>query len=195
MAWLDRYKNETILVCNEENHNKFWACRYDESTKIVHSRWGRIGTGGQTQQVTMANDYEAAELIDKKRREKGRKGYNPVDRKKFDEMNLQAAIVGTNNKCHSLRWVNVKEAGFSLATDTELQDPNCNPGIWINVQTKKVYDGRSGFEFLLTADHVYDLPIVANTSTIMKFARAITKSSPLYELIRKVEEAVGRSLA
>lgn len=188
MAWCDRYKNEKIVICQEGPSNKFWAAHYDEATKTVHIRWGRIGQSGQTQEKSFESEYAAANFIDTKYREKARKNYKKIDKTQFDKLCIEAAIIGTANKCEQMRWVEIKDIDklkFVDCTEARLQDPQCVPGIVITAKTKKVYDGQTTLNILFTFDNSYDL----NNNT------AITKTNPLYEITAKIEEAIGRSLS
>lgn len=190
--WLDKYKKETTLINTGEAHNKFWSSAVDENTNQVTIRWGRIGTKGQQQVKDFDNQYGAIEFVRAKQGEKNRKGYHTIDKKKFDELSIQAAIVGASNKCHNFRWVEITDltAGFKIETCTEdrLQNPDCNPGLFVEVETKKEYNGRHVTALLFTFSQVYD--VTDGRKVIM-----VTKTSPLYELTNKVEEALGRTLA
>lgn len=116
MAWYDAYKEEKIVVQQEGNHNKFWAAHYDESTNTVYVRWGRFGTKGQSQEKKFGSISQAASFISDKYYEKKRKGYtdtdkqgNKIDHARFEMMCIEAAIVGTSNKCDALDWVELVE--------------------------------------------------------------------------------------
>ncbi len=190
--WLDKYKKETTLINTGEAHNKFWSSAVDENTNQVTIRWGRIGTKGQQQVKDFDNQYGAIEFVRAKQGEKTRKGYHSIDKKKFDELSIQAAIVGASNKCRNFRWVEITDltAGFKIETCTEdrLQNPDCNPGLFVEVETKKEYNGRHVTALLFTFSQVYD--VTDGRKVIL-----VTKTSPLYELTNKVEEALGRTLA
>lgn len=189
--WLDKYKKETILIQQEGNHNKFWSSVVDEKTNKATIRWGRIGTKGQEQVKDFDNQYAATEFVRSKQAEKSRKGYRPIEKKKFDEMSIQAAIVGSSNKCRNFRWVEITDDAnlkFSTCTEERLQNPDCNPGVFVEVETKKAYDGKNVFALLLTFTQVYDVTNGRNITLV-------TKTSPIYDLTQKVEEALGRSLA
>lgn len=190
MGWFDKYKNEQYLIQQEDEHNKFWTAVMDPKTHKVTIRWGRIGTKGQSQEKDFSGEYAAGRFIEGKMSEKTRKGYRTIDKKKLDEMTIQAAIVGTSNKCHSFSWVeikNPKELEFEKIKDDRLADPDLNPGIYVEVETKKEYSGRTKFKLLFTFEQVFD---VSTRSPSL-----VTKASPIYELTQKVEEALGRTLS
>lgn len=189
--WLDKYKKETTLINTGETHNKFWSSAVDEKTNQVTIRWGRIGTKGQDQVKDFVNQYAAIEFVRSKQGEKSRKGYHPIDKQKFDELSIQAAIVGASNKCRNFRWVEITDPANlkHVPCDADrLQSPDCNPGVFVEVETKKEYDGRHLTALLFTFSQVYDV-------TDGRKVLLVTKASPIYELTKKVEEALGRSLA
>ncbi len=189
--WYDKFKKETILVYDADNSNKFWAAQMDENTFKVTIRWGRLGTKGQSQEKDFAAEYVAGRFIESKMSEKRRKGYRTIEKKKFDELCIQSAIVGTSNKCRNFRWVEITDEAnlrFKTIPEERLADPNCNPGVFVELETKKDYGGKSMFALLFTFDKVFD---VTNGHNIT----LVTKSSPIYELTEKVEEALGRSLS
>ncbi len=190
MGWYDQLKKEQVLVNRDEGHSKFWAATLVEATNTATIRWGRLGTKGQNQTKTFGTLYEAGEFINGKMREKTRKGYEKIDQTKFDKLSLEAVIVGSQNKCSDLQWVEItndKTLAHKAATETRLQDPDCNPGINVRLQTKKKYDGRDSFTLLFTFTNAYEV--------LYGSATPITKSHALYDLTQKVEEAVGRTLS
>lgn len=193
MGLADKFKKENILIQQEDSHNKFWAAQMDAKTFKVSIRWGRLGTKGQSQEKDFEREYAAADFIATKMREKTRKGYTPIDKPKFDQLCIQAAIVGTSNKCHSFNWVEIKDDNkFVFIKEEQLADPNCNPGIYVELETKKEYDGQNNFRLVFTFDKMYVIP---NGGSSLRAAGLVIKGSPLYELSTKVEEAIGRTLS
>ncbi len=189
--WYDKFKKETILIQQEDEHNKFWSAVMDEKTFKVVIRWGRLGTKGQSQEKEFNAEYAAGRFIEQKMGEKRRKGYQNIEKKKFDQLCIQSAIVGTSNKCRNFRWVEItdtKNLQFTPCSDDRLADPNCNPGVFVEVETKKEYGGKNLFALLFTFEQAFD---VTNSKDI----KLVTKASPIYELTGKVEEALGRSLS
>jgi len=199
MAWQDRYKEERIVVQQSAGHNKFWAAHYDDSTGIAHIRWGRLGTKGQSQEKHFGSNYAAANFIDNKFYEKQRKGYtdkdahgNKIDHARFEAMCIEAAIVGTSNKCHELQWVEfADDNSFTHIDEDRLFNPACNPGLLVNFETRIKYDGRNRFKFVFAADKTFD---VQDANYIIT-RQIVTSSHPLYKLTQKVEEAIGRKLS
>ena len=201
MAWYDRYKEEKILIHQSEEHNKFWAAGWDDQTNQVHVRWGRIGTKGQSKDHSFESQFEAVRFIEKKFGEKRHKGYagklNGMDitQAALDRLNTEAAIVGTQNKCHSFKWVELVASGntidFHEINEDRLYDPSCNPGILVVFETRKEIDNRDRFTFLFTLETTYDVRDSNRATEDM----LVSSGHPLRKMVDKVEEAIGRSLA
>lgn len=190
MGWFDKFKTEKILIQQEDEHNKFWSAVMDAKTFKVTIRWGRLGTKGQNQEKEFKSEWEAGRFIESKMSEKRRKGYQPIEKTKFDKLCIQSAIVGTSNKCHEFEWVEIideKSLTYKKITEERLADPNCNPGIYVEIETKKKYGGRDSFRLLFTFSQMFDLH---NIGPVL-----ITKENQLYTLTEKVEEALGRSMS
>ena len=201
--WYDRYKDEKILIQQEAEHNKFWAAAWDEKNNEVNVRWGRIGTKGQSQVKRFSGRYEAVNFIDGKYREKRRKGYSDkfngkdITQATLDRLNAEAAIVGTQNKCHDFKWVEIEiEAGgavyFKEIPEERLYDPACHPAILVDFETRQDVGGRDHFRFLFTLEDTYD--ILGNSKRATK-DQLVGASHPLRKMVDKVEEAIGRSLS
>ncbi|WP_143135692.1 WGR domain-containing protein, partial [Burkholderia ubonensis] len=60
----------------EGNSSKFWEVEQDGSG--LNIRWGRIGTAGQSQTKSFADDAKARAALDKLVKEKAGKGYAEV---------------------------------------------------------------------------------------------------------------------
>jgi predicted DNA-binding WGR domain protein len=203
MSWYDKLKDEKILVHQGAEHNKFWAGKLHESTCSVEARWGRIGTKGQSNTKSFSTVYAAANHLDNKFREKKRKGYTdkldgePIDSAKLEELAIRAAVVGTQNKCHDMQWVEITSDGptveFQSISDQRLYEPDCVPGLLVAMETRKEYDGETSFSILFTGDAAHKARTNKAKSGVT--TGKIEKSDELYELTKKVEEAVGRSLS
>jgi predicted DNA-binding WGR domain protein len=205
MSWYDRYKEEKILINTSSTdgteHNKFWAASWDETTGKVSVRWGRVGTKGQSKTHDKSGAYEAANFIEGKLREKRRKGYKetyqgkPITQAVLDRLNTEAAIVGTQNKCHDFKWVELSPTAtgidFHEISEDRLYDPACNPGILVVFETRKEYDNRTRFTFLFTLEETYDVRDAKRAADNQK----VKTDHPLRKMVDKVEEAIGRSLA
>ena len=201
MSWYDHYKEERILIHAGGVHNKFWAAGLDEQTNQVHVRWGRIGTKGQSKDHSFDGKYAAAHFIETKFCEKRRKGYTDklhnvdITQAALDRLNTEAAIVGTQNKCHSFQWVELVASGnaidFHEISEDRLYDPSCNPGILVVFETRKEIDNRDRFTFLFTLETTYDVRDSKRATEDM----LVSSGHPLRKMVDKVEEAIGRSLA
>jgi predicted DNA-binding WGR domain protein len=204
MGWCDRYKEEKIVVQRSGNHNKFWAAWWDENTNQVHVRWGRIGTKGQSQTKDFPSRWQATNFIDNKYNEKRRKGYTheyngePITQEVLDALFIEAAIVGSQNKCDGMQWVEIESVEgsvmYAIVPDSRLADPECDPGLLVRLTTRKEYDGRTQFRILFTEDAAW-LETSLSTSESGRCGTRIQKGHSLHKLVEKVEEAVGRSLS
>jgi len=70
---------EKKFICSEvdDNHNKFWYVRmYDDST--VTTEWGRVGDKSQSKTQNFGSLDEASDFVEKKCKEKTKKGYTPL---------------------------------------------------------------------------------------------------------------------
>ena len=202
MSWYDRYKEEKIVVQQGAGHNKFWAAHCDVMTNTVYVRWGRLGTKGQSQEKNFDSAYSAANFIDTKYYEKRRKGYRDtnengqkIDHARFEMMCTEAAIVGTQNKCHNMHWVELSATGdgFSYVeiSDDRLYSPDCNPGLLVEFETKKEHDARNRFKFLFTFEETYDVRDAKRAIA----SQLVDSTHPLHKMVEKVEEAIGRKLS
>jgi poly [ADP-ribose] polymerase 2/3/4 len=69
------------LICveqGESNHNKFWKASLKEDFSVL-VEWGRVGKSAQTQEKNFSNESQAKSFIEKKQREKEKKGYELLD--------------------------------------------------------------------------------------------------------------------
>lgn len=202
MSWYDRYKGEKILIHTGDIHNKFWAASWDDKTNKVNVRWGRIGTKGQSQVKDFGGKVAAINFIDGKFREKCRKGYfdtyngKAITQASLDRLHTEAAIVGTQNKCHDFKWVeitvNSRTVDFKEIPEERLYDPDCHPAILVDFETRKDVRGRSKFKFLFTLEETYD---VLGHSCWTTKDQLVASAHPLRKMVDKVEEAIGRSLS
>jgi len=92
-----------ILINSEGAHNKFW--RYETSGNSVTVEWGRVGLAGDEQVKKFDNPTEMQKFIDKKMREKIRKGYAEVTKEKLKNETKTAQELGTQHKISRLLFV------------------------------------------------------------------------------------------
>lgn len=181
---------EHFLICQSEA-NKFWSVSHDESTHTVVVRWGRIGTAGQSQTKRFTNGWDASSFVSKKLSEKRSKDYRATTKEKLEQLHVEASIVGTSNKCHGIQWVEEEASVLRPVDELRLAQPDCDPKLHVKLETRKEYCGQHEHELLFCQDAVFSLP--RKSTTLGRVP--ITNTHPLYELVKKVEEAVGRSLA
>lgn len=186
--WLNQHVEETILIHQGDNHNKFWTIRWDNTTKTIHTRWGRIGTAGGSKE-TPADVHTAPAIISRKQHQKMAEGYRKIKSSDFDKLTIQAAIVGSQNKCHDLQWVEISSDGehisWHVISEDRLYDPNCNPGLLLKLETRKC-GGETSFQLLFSVEKCYK---VSDDSLF-----PITEGHALYSITKKIEEAISVKL-
>jgi hypothetical protein len=130
-------------------------------------------------------------------REKRNKGYMPIEQKKFDQLSIQAAIVGTANKCSEFKWVEVTDEGrkFHQVSEDRLANPECNPGLYMEIETKKEYGNKHKFNLLFTFTQAFEVTQKLHGINSTYICEPVTKDSPIHELTTKAEEALGRSFS
>lgn len=63
------------LIDSSKNHYKFWEAELSDSSTTLITRWGRIGTRGQSKHYEFASNISASWAYWEKVAEKRRKGY------------------------------------------------------------------------------------------------------------------------
>src|SRR4051812_42847945 len=61
---------------NDDGSSKFWEI--EQSGSVLHVRWGKIGTAGQSQDKSFADDAAATKELSKLIAEKTKKGYAEI---------------------------------------------------------------------------------------------------------------------
>ena len=184
-----------IFINQESKHNKFWIV--DQSgDKIVITRHGRLGTKGQTYTKKFGTIFEAAAFAETKIAEKDRKGYVEIKQEQLDEMHIQSAIIGTQNKLEEFGWVEMIDAADSTVMlkpvlDTRLAEPDYDPAIRVVVGMRSKHF-KSKISIVLTADSIYQLTSHSSLPTISLVQ--IDKQHKLFDMCNKIKEAVSHSL-
>lgn len=193
---------DTLLAHTGGKHNKFWCANVDPHTHDVTVRYGRIGTKGVEKKSHYPTAYQAESFIYKKKREKERKGYMTISEHELEKMHVRAAIVGTQNHCNGMKWVELKDTGskwlFTPVNEDKLLDPSCTPGLLVDFDTRKEIAGRTKFAFLLAPDGTYDVGLSPRNNSrfdgeTLKGNRVDDKN-PLWDIVKNIEEAVGTTL-
>lgn len=215
MSWYDTFKEQQILINTSGEHNKFWIAFIDDAGD-AHFKWGRIGTSGSSLVKNLHNKPAAASMIISKKSEKTRKGYvdyiidkmtckkAKIDQMAFDKLALEAAIIGTQNKCESISWVDEKEPLIPIDGD-QLADPSCTPALLVKLQTKKKYYEFQRFSLLFNGEtcslvtRELTIPIVDEPCPEISLIdpednSKISKSSDFGKLVSKLEESISRTL-
>jgi len=206
--WYDKYKEAKILVHRSESragsHNKFWYAHLDSVTSQVFVRWGRIGTKGQSQTKSFDSNSKAASFINAKYRQKTGKGYvnqvdgEVVDQAKFDQLNMEAALVGASNKLIKFKWLEaVGDDEAFVPIDLErLYSPECSPAIYVELETRKLYCGLRKFSLIFSGDRIYmSSDRIGSGSMPRRNCDEVSSGHDAYKFAQKAQEAIGASLA
>lgn len=130
------------LIHEGGKHNKFWSSEIRPDHTVI-TRWGRLGTKGQSKTFEFNSDWAAQDFIDKKVTEKLRKGYREVEPEILDLKKLQAELTGPEYKIKYLKFVkprsveeNVYDANVydAIQNEVALADPNYKPMIYCELR-------------------------------------------------------------
>jgi len=91
---------------NDAQHNKFWEYEYLSPTE-VHIKWGRVGLAGDEQTKNFTNQSKAQSFVNRKIREKEKKGYKLVSEEELDQEKKTADDLGHQNKISKLLFVSL----------------------------------------------------------------------------------------
>ena len=94
---------ETIYINSESQHNKFWSYEIDGNKALI--KWGRIGGSSQAQTKSFSSSSEVMAFVNKKVREKERKGYKKESKEKLKKETKTARALGHQNKIKRMLWV------------------------------------------------------------------------------------------
>jgi len=94
---------ETIYINSESQSNKFWS--YEVTGTDVHVKWGRIGGSSDEQLKSFGTSYEMQKFVDKKVREKEKKGYKRETKEKLKKETKTARRLGYRRKVARILWV------------------------------------------------------------------------------------------
>jgi predicted DNA-binding WGR domain protein len=174
-----------LLIHNGGKHNKFWTATLNEDNSVT-TNWGRLGTKGQSKIFGFGSEWLARDFIEKKTREKERKGYQELELAEFALEEFKAEIVGPEVKVNSLLFVQSIEDGQAFAKRRNvhvtsftqqdkdikfyeevrgeaLADPKCNPVILCNLTFTKKHGGLH-FDVLITGDRVFTFERVSSAT-------------------------------
>lgn len=170
------------LLNDSEKHNKVWSAELTNNNGVitVETKWGRLGTKGQSKTETFYSEYEAKHAIEKKRNEKERKGYFEVEESDYFLKQLEAEIVGSECKIGNLHFVEpiepnwqIAETDFEIIKPKNLNDPSYNPKILCTLQLR----GGISRTLIITLDAIYDVVINGTTRTneILRYWLSVPK--------------------
>lgn len=195
-----------IFICQEGEHNKYWIIEKDPtSPSTVLVKNGRLGAEkGQIQKPNNRGTERGADrYIEEKIDEKKRlKGYYKITEQQFAVRSRQASIVGLQNKCSGLAWIEAlpykyldEYQCYKKVPDSRLADPAYDPVLIVNLSTRKEYAGRVDFKLLFTPDATFEITgSIGSRDTHCDFAFRtvqVTPGHPLHELTEKVEAGLS----
>lgn len=173
--------------------NKFWS--YEEQGTDVLVKWGRVGLDGQQKLHSFGSRSEQQKFIDKKVREKTRKGYALTDQKQMAKEKKIADLMGHQNKIGRMQWV--RKRGKKLNFILEY-----NPSEFVYVEILNSWS-KEVTRLLLSKDKSFQIEGVAEFDRKIEydyerapdsgFVRGVREA--LKELARKVSEAVVKFAA
>lgn len=189
-------KKDQYLINTAEEHSKFYIIRYD-STGMSYARYGRLGTKGKPENKQHGSEYIAASFVHDKYNEKIRKGYAQISKADFDKKAMEAAIVGSQNKCTAFQWIEVKGEFVTYANEERIAHPDCKVGIYVEFVTRKVFDGLTEFVIIVWPDasvNLYYGPhVIRRQGSSLKDIQdnRLSSTHPAHSMVEKVCEAIG----
>lgn len=208
-----------VLINRADGHNKFWrATMTSHGDKFIVTRnWGRIGQVGSDKTEIFPTEYSALLNIRKLIAEKERDSYTKISDKEFERQTAIASAIGTANKILEVKWLEftdsspahsyielrnytlptVKDADINYVYTTEerLSSPDCNPGLMLDIETKKKYQESNRHCLIIAEDKIYSSIALRGYSAdhIWKYkadVSLIKEDHPLYALAQKVQKAI-----
>lgn len=209
-----------VLINRADGHNKFWRATMSSlgDKFIVTRNWGRIGQVGSDKSEIFSTEYSALLNIRKLIEEKERDSYTKISDKEFERQTAIASAIGTANKILEVKWLEfidsspahsyielrnytslptVKDADINYVYTTEerLSSPDCNPGLMLDIETKKKYQESNRHCLIIAEDKIYSSIALRGYSAdhIWKYkadVSLIKEDHPLYALAQKVQKAI-----
>jgi len=196
-----------IFVNQESKHNKFWTIktRTMVGDPVVVTNHGRLGTKGKIYDKDFNSRTAAKLFVTSKVDEKKRKGYVEIKQEQLNELHIQSAIIGTQNKLEEFGWVEMiwsatypndskaiaqqpKDMGTSSTTrsvmlkpvlDTRIAEPDYDPAIHVVVEMRSKHF-KDKISIVLTADSIYQLTLAERERSVAHFS---TTKNPCREIV------------
>jgi predicted DNA-binding WGR domain protein len=146
------------LINVDENSNKFWQCVVN--TDHITTKWGRIGTVGQSKdEYTSSPQYTANCKI----KEKLKKGYYNVTEERFNIMTEIAKTLGIYFKIDELCFVTDNDCLLSHVNKENLQNPDVKPIIYVGVKGQSKHGNIPTWDFIINLDGMYQINLNKHT--------------------------------
>jgi predicted DNA-binding WGR domain protein len=139
-----------ILINSDGTSNKFWTYEIDQDCTVI-TKWGRVGTAGQTKPFKFTTLMEAEGFGRAKVEEKIGRGYHEVTEHFYELETLKAQIAGGKTKVERIKFISpAGESSLgkqwrvidesSVQGHAEIADPDYKPHLWMTV----IFSGDGG---------------------------------------------------
>jgi predicted DNA-binding WGR domain protein len=187
-------QNDTSSKGSGSAANKFWS--YEKTGNYdVLVKWGRVGLAGQSKTHTFGSAGEQEKFIQKKVREKQRKGYALTDDKQMKKETKIASLMGAQYKIGRMQWVTKRGKKLKLALE---YNPNEYVYVeilnsWSKEVTRLLLAKKDSWEIEGVAEQGRTIEYDYESRPNSQFVRGVREA--LKELARKVTEAVVKFAA
>lgn len=150
-------------------HSKYWiGCVQDDNS--VLTRWGRLGTKGQSKIFPYSSELRATGFLNTKVNDKLRNGYRIVKEAEFRRLDIMSRVLGIKHRIAEVQWVEIARVGVrdpsdvidcKLVPESRLAMPDCTPGLRICAGIN-----RSGSLPANYSTHYFLVTIVGDTISV-----------------------------
>ncbi len=175
----------SILIDTSGKSNKFWMVRYNTATNNVESRWGRLGTNGQSKTESGSRSY--ADTLYYNKRTKRSAQYRECSKEQYERLQACCKALGTSNKMTNIRWVDIADGMARVVTVEELAHPKVTPGIMATIEIKGTKKRKGSISEVILASE----GLMTNTPYGVV---AVDDNHPLFDLSEKIYAAISAGL-
>jgi predicted DNA-binding WGR domain protein len=173
--------------------NKFWS--YDKQGTDVLVKWGRVGLKGQEKFHSFGSAAAQQKFIDKKVREKTRKGYALTDDKQMKKEKKIADLMGHQYKISRMQWVNKRGTKLNFILDYDPKEYVYVEVLnsWTKDVVRLLLGKKESFQIEGVAEMNRKIEYDYESRSNSGFVKGVREA--LKELARKVTEAVVKFAA
>ena len=175
--------SKEIYINQEGNSNKFWSYEISDNGRTVTFEHGRIGRTPGKPTIKTGNPYDIDALVEKKVKEKTRKGYKPKTKTELKKEEKTAKTLGSQYKIQDMKWVSGKET-TSLGTGTLDVISKYDPSKYVFVQILNSWTKISTY-LLLSKDSAIELSSVSMQRSKITYGRSW--GAPDFNFVRAVK--------